>query len=903
MVPNVDVQKAIRGTGLLGLILVASVAPWAADFEASWPTGAERAWIGPEYFANRMLDWRIRDGRLECLEGSQAKPMRTVHLLTRTLSEASKDFTITVRTGPMEPGGEGHTNTWTGFLIGVGGPDVDFRISALCHHRSGEDGGIVAAIDGTGAIVFRDNSQPYLPKEMKSRAPTAYWPIVLSKAGASKSKITDDLELRLEGKHQDGVYTLTLTATDNATGVAISTAAIDGIDPQRLAGNIALVSHISAKQEGMGYWFRDWRVSGAKVQTHEDRAFGPVFAAQYTLSRGVLKMTAQMGPLGAEGVQTADLQIKREDSWQTVATGELIDHSFTVPFRVENWDGRQDVPYRIVYELRTGLDTDKTYYYHGTIRKPPTDRDEFVLAGFTGHNVCSNRVTRWNRFHFWYPHSELASAVEYHNPDMLFFSGDQVYERGPGGIIRNPPDKACVDYLYHWIRWCWAFGDLAKDRPTVCIPDDHDVYHGNIWGAAGVRAAPNNRSRFQGDRGGYIMDPMFVNAVHRTQVSHLPDPVDPEPIAHGISVYFTRMEYAGFSFGIIADRMWKSSPTIVIPEGRVVNGWFQNLDYDPVNQADVPGAVLLGERQLRFLDNWATDWSDEAIMKVLLSQTIFANVATLPEEAKSDGVVPGLRYAEPGEYIDGDQRAADCDSNGWPQTGRNRALQAIRRGLAFHIAGDQHLGSFIQYGVEGWGDGSHAFCVPSIANLWPRRWFPPEPGLNREPGSPKYTGDFKDGFGNRITVHAVANPVKTGIEPEALFDRNPGYGIVRLRRASRDIVSECWPRWVDPSQPGAEQYAGWPVTVNQLDNYLRAAKIRLPVLRVAGGREPVVQVIDEAADEVLYTLRIPGSVFQPKVFLDGIYTVKVSLCAGEWKVVRGVRPVGGGRKATLDVEF
>ena len=24
-----------------------------------------------------------------------------------------------------------------------------------------------------------------------------------------------------------------------------------------------------------------------------------------------------------------------------------------------------------------------------------------------------------------------------------------------------------------------------KDRPSVVIPDDHDVYHGNIWGLGG----------------------------------------------------------------------------------------------------------------------------------------------------------------------------------------------------------------------------------------------------------------------------------------------------------------------------------------------------------------------------------------------------------------------------------
>ena len=48
-------------------------------------------------------------------------------------------------------------------------------------------------------------------------------------------------------------------------------------------------------------WFADWRVSGDKFAVHEDRAFGPVLFAQYTLSRGVLKLTAQIAPLDTSG--------------------------------------------------------------------------------------------------------------------------------------------------------------------------------------------------------------------------------------------------------------------------------------------------------------------------------------------------------------------------------------------------------------------------------------------------------------------------------------------------------------------------------------------------------------------------------------------------------------------------
>ena len=56
----------------------------------------------------------------------------------------------------------------------------------------------------------------------------------------------------------------------------------------------------------------------------------------------------------------------------------------------------------------------------------------------------------------------------------------------------------------------WAFGDLLKDRPSVIITDDHDVYHGNIWGEAGK---PTPKDFGQGakaqDAGGYKMPPDF----------------------------------------------------------------------------------------------------------------------------------------------------------------------------------------------------------------------------------------------------------------------------------------------------------------------------------------------------------------------------------------------------------
>ena len=284
--------------------------------------------------------------------------------------------------------------------------------------------------------------------------------------------------------------------------------------------------------------------------------------------------------------------------------------------------------------------------------------------------------------------------------------------------------------------------------------------------------------------------------------------------------------------------------------------------------------TLLGERQLTFLEEWAKDWDDGVWMKSVLSQTIFNNVATLPKGTDTDAVTPTLEVIEPGGYIEGDAPVQDHDSNGWPQTGRNAAVGKLRKAQAFHIAGDQHLGSTIQYGLDDWGDSSWAICVPSVANIWPRRWFPPSPGRNHPEGAPPYAGDFLDGFGNKMTVHAVSNPIQNGVEPIAINHRAPGYGIVKFRREDRSIEAANWPRWVDPSAAGAAPYPGWPITVEQTDNGLNGAAYVLPEVE-ADVDDPVVQVVD-AAGEIAYTLRIDGRRFTPRVWKPGTYSVNVN---------------------------
>jgi alkaline phosphatase D len=96
---------------------------------------------------------------------------------------------------------------------------------------------------------------------------------------------------------------------------------------------------------------------------------------------------------------------------------------------------------------------------------------------------------------------------------------------------------------------------------------------------------------------------------------------------------------------------------------------------------------------------------------------------------------------------------------------------------------------------------------------------------------------------------------------------------------------------------------GWPVTVGMLDNYARTPAAYLPTLNVSGVKDPVVQIVDEANDEIVYTLRIAGQSWRPPVFVPGRYTVRVSEPeTRRERVVKGV-VAGADASGTLDVRL
>ncbi len=824
------------------------------DISSEMPTDAVRTWIGPAFWANPLQDWQLKDGRIECIASGGH---RNIYLLTHKIGSQGGDFSMSIRAENLNLTSDSLNKGWIGFDIGIKGEFDDYRDNA---------------IRGRGFPVgITTDGQLFIGKINPKQKPFTDFAL---------NEITIEI---IATQQDDGDYIISMEVQNAESSQKIQRKEIVST---WIEGGISVICHNGPLKEfpdqieseeypvwgtasntqrkgNTRYGFSEWKISGDKITNQKDHAFGPILFTMYTLGSGVLKLTAQMPPIGSKDGQTVALQTFSDDQWETIKHETINKLSRTATFRIEDWDTSTDEPYRLVYQLYSKGNELKDYYFEGIIRKEPTDKNELVVAGFTGNNDLG------------FPNTDIFESVKYHDPDLLFFSGDQIYEGVGGyGVQRTPLEKASVDYLRKWYLFGWAYGDLMRNRPTIAIPDDHDVYHGNIWGAGGITTPEGLNGAEAQDEGGYKMPAEWVNMVQRTQTAHLPDAFDPTPVKQGIGVYYSDLKYGGISFAILEDRKFKSAPKVLLPEAKINNGFVQNQEFDAIGKSDIEGAVLLGNRQLNFLEQWSSDWSQNTWMKVVLSQTIFANVATLPyKDSRSDVIVPKLRILEESEYPPDDVVIADFDSNGWPQTGRNKALIAIRKSFAIHYAGDQHLGSIIQYGVDHWHDAGYAFCVPSISNVWPRRWYPTEGGKNRKKDAPTYTGDFSDGFGNLMSVYAVSNPVFTGKKPAKLYDRATGYGIVRFNKNTRDITVECWPRQANPATDA--QYPGWPVTINQEDNFLSNSPFFLPELHIKGFDNPVVQVIDESNHEIVFTLRIKGKDYQPKVLKKGLYTVKI----------------------------
>lgn len=723
-----------------------------------WNKTHDRVWLGEEFWANPMEDWRIVDGAAECQSTGGS---RNVQLVTHQLTNTDAAFDMSVRVSQVE---KKQQDGGVGFRVGVKSDINEYRSN--CFARGGIKAGLVA-----GTMVLGNKQQK------------------LSKLADLK-----DCVLTLIGKPQGEKYALTLIVSNPESDKPLGSLT-QSFPKQAVLGNVALVSNFDARFKrkiGARYRFNDWTVAGDAFTVSPEHKFGPILWSQYSLSdsRGpegfVMKLSALTGPLGEKDNKEVELFIKQAGEWKSLGTTPLDTDAWTATFRIPNWNEKETIPFKLVYKEKHTDGTESTTERTGIIRENPEDRP-LRLGALT----CQKD--------YGFPYEPVANNLLKVDPDLLYFSGDQLYEdHGGFGLIRDPAEPAILNYLRKFYMHGWAFGEAMRDRPTVCIPDDHDVFQGNIWGEGGAKMTAGSTS----SKGGYREPARMVNVVHKTCAGHHPDYYDPTPCKQNISVYYGDMVYGGVSFAILGDRQFKSGPERVeTGSGRADHVSDPNFD---TSKLDKPGLELLGDRQENFLEYWCDDWRAHN-MKVLLSQTVFAGVAT------HHGGYKG--------YL-----KADLDSGSWPQTARNRTVRILRKGMPLHINGDQHLTTLSQYGADEQRDSCWSFCTPAISAGYPRWWRPDEvnmPHKNRPKHGRDNTGEFIDGFGNKVYVYAVGNP-EPGTEKnryDLAHQKGSGFGLVLIDPKSKTYTLNCYRFLVDVSDgKESNQFPGWPVTLHQKEN-------------------------------------------------------------------------------------
>lgn len=730
----------------------------SVTFKSNWD--GSRVWIGPEYWANPLQDWNVDDGVVT----GKSSANRTLHCLTHQVVSGDGVFEMSVKVrfdGEFQNPNSA-ARSIGGFRLGIQGKLEDYR-HVLVHATRWIDAGIRG--DGRLTLDGQTSSEGLNVGE---------W-------------ITLKLQVEVAGE--------TARVALNAESAEGTAARVEmAVASNKVRGNVALLSHgsrnnLSGQGNANAWKFDDWSMAGNVVHQDANQRFGPILWTQYTLSRNVLKLTALLAPV-EQNRSEVHFEIERDGEWERISSTGIDPHSRTSTFRVDNWDDREEQSYRVVYEWGG-----KEHQWHGVIKRNPSDAESLSVGVFS----CDHGYV--------FPNSRIVRNVKLQNPDLVFFAGDQIYEGyGNFGITREPFEIASLDYLRKYWMFGWSWRDVLKDRPSVIIPDDHDVFQGNIWGHGG-RRIPCLEGKPTGNdwaRGGYAMDPEWINAVQRTQTAHLPDAYDSTPAEQGIDVYYTDMNYGGVSFAILEDRKFKSGPAAVFENLAALrrNGGPADLDSRE--------AELLGERQESFLKNWMDEESADSGFKVVLSQSIFCKVTT---------------------HTGRDLRPSriDFDTNAWPKNKRDSALRILssgdnnnRQARVVMLHGDQHLGALVHQGIDDWEDGPIALMVPGTANGFPRAWWPGSVGENHKDGDPVWTGRYLDGLGNRMTVLAAANPEKgsneikqDSVDPEELGHlKGSGHGIVRFHHETGEVTFEMWRLQFDAADPSpADQFEGFPQTI------------------------------------------------------------------------------------------
>ncbi|MDX2415246.1 MAG: hypothetical protein QNK33_08640, partial [Bacteroidales bacterium] len=254
----------------------------AQEFKMQW-SGPERIWLGEETWANRLQDWKIYNNELHCIVSDWN---RNINLLTWRLSEKDGSFKVSTEFRLLNT--ERSSRNWVGVRIASRGRFNDYRDDAI--FGKGLDIGVT-----TNGEIFFDK-----PSEKYEKNAEGVFPFLGELA---------ILQIDVEQAAVDYIIKVSLFRKSDNKLLAHETYV--NIHASDLFGSLALVSHFpeSDSKNKPSVAFASWSASGSKLVSYPQRSFGPILFAQHTLSRDVLKMSAQMPPMGSGDDRYVSLEI------------------------------------------------------------------------------------------------------------------------------------------------------------------------------------------------------------------------------------------------------------------------------------------------------------------------------------------------------------------------------------------------------------------------------------------------------------------------------------------------------------------------------------------------------------------------------------------------------------------
>ena len=811
-----------------------------------WNNVAKRKWVGEDFWANRLQDWSVDEHRVNCLRPGVNS---TLHMLSAELKgDFALEGSITLGRNKVAVGDSGARS---GLLLGLSDTALNYLARSTMQHFFLKENGVYIGIDERHRLFI---------EELSSKAS------VHSKALSPayiQQMLTKGISLQFSIKSKGDSMLVSLSLKDGG-GKSIELLLPSGI----IGGNIAFVA--SAQNYLSKYFFDDFNIGGTALARRDDRKFGPISTCLYSLDANVLNLSVQFLPIGIQYGDSAAIEINRSGQWQGFKTIAIDSIYGLALLRNHIWD---DV---VARRYRVRLKRDKTFegdYYYGQIAMPASTENKLKIAVLSCNGMPFIERSGMDYWQIWKPYELSAKRCAIEKPELLVFLGDQMYESRP---VPMEWDKTlyALDYQYRWLLWCMQFNPLTSSLPTLVMMDDHDYFQGNLWGVNGDTlsrtSAKDKPINYAGDaadwlmeNGGFFQDLALLKYAVALQTAHLPTSCSKQNTA--VPDYYTVLKFKGVGLAILEDRKYKSAPMKALPNVASFNG-FPHNDSLSVDSLDNIDAQLLNEDQLQMLDKWSEDWNNES-MKVVFTQSVYS---CLSASRKGFNPLSGKNIVID-EKIDFPTRLAkDMDSNGWPKSGRDKALQTIRRSGALLVGGDQHFPSVVQQGIARWKDAVYSFTVPAVSSTYPRFWYP---------DSTDHCGDnnYLDGFGNKFSMQAYSNPVKNDSFP--LWMQNaPGIAFVTCDKQKQSYTLDCW-----DFEHDTKQYPGWPITVRVADNIYASSFFETPVVMVKKVKLPLISVIDMENNQFLYALRINNQSL--KVPHDGKYKLIIELDNGRKKEV------------------